>query len=214
VENNIVKALRRAERVQDVLSKSTLAKFGGVAPERMGKAVFQEGVSEKNIRTVLLKLDVAGPELAGAFKDSVGRDVYRRITTNGVLSPQKITTLLEQYGGKLQQVFGPQYVKDLQILRRAINLNQLTSFGPKESITLVGMFSRVLIAPPLTRKGRAQTLIEFVRQKAMNRAIESAVRDPKILRSIIINANKDVRTTAVLNILGQVGGTSLAIEDI
>jgi len=212
--NNVVKAMRRAERVHDVLSKSPLAKFGGIAPERMGKAVFQEGVSEKNIRTVLLKLDIVGPEVTGAFKDSVGREVYRRITTDGILSPQLISTLLERYGGKLQHVFGPRYVKDLEILRKAINLNRLTSIGPKDSITLVGMFARVLVAPPLTRKGRAQTLIEFMRLKAMNRAIESAVRDPKVLHAIIINRNTDVRSRVVLNILGQVGGTSLAIEDI
>ncbi len=61
--------------------------------------------------------------------------------------------------------------------------------------------------------GRAQTLIEFVRQKAMSRSIEAAVRDPKVLRAIIINKDKDIRSIAVLNILGQAGGTSLAIDE-
>jgi hypothetical protein len=214
LEAKVAKSMAHAERVALVLKRSPLAKFGGIAPERMGKAVFQEAVSEKNIKQTLIHLNSSSPEAAASFMDAVGRDVFRRITPDGKLSTGAISKLITEYGGKLQQVFGPQYVKDLEAFRRAIMANLQTVAGkeiPTES--LIGRFARAIITPPLTKRGRLQTWVEALRKKTANDAINAAVRDPDILRAIIINKNKDIRSTAALNILGQTGGSALALQE-
>jgi len=214
LEANIARTSRIAERIQITLARSPLARLGGIAPERMGKAVFAEGISQSNIRSTMNVLQVAGPEMTAAFRDSVGRDIYRRITTDGALSPTKLSTLIESYGGKLTEVFGSQFVRDLQVLRKGILLNAMTQAGqnvPTQS--LIGMFARSIITPPLSKRGRVQTFVERYRYQAANRALNEAVRNPDVLRAIIVNSQRDIRNARVLNVLSQIGATSLAVQE-
>ena len=214
LEANIARTSRIAERVQTTLARSPLAKLGGIAPERLGKAVFAEGISQSNIRSTMNVLRIAGPEMTAAFKDSVGRDIYRRITTDGALSTTKLSTLLESHGGKLTEVFGGQFVRDLQILRKGIILNAMTQAGPGvPTQNLMGMLARGLVTPPLTARGRIQTFVEKYRHQAAMRALNVAVRDPDVLRAIIVNSQRDITNAKVLNILSQIGATSLAVQE-
>ena len=212
----VAKAQKHAQRVTDILNRSPLAKFGGIAPEKMGKAVFQESVDEKAVRQTLLYLDnqAVGREVGASFRDSVGRHIYTQITSDGVLNASKISTLIEKHGAKLELIYGKRYVNDLRSLRHMITLNVLTQSGKEiPSSSLTGMMARALITPPLTRRGRAQTLVEKWRKQAMDRMVNQAVRDPDILRAIIANRDRDVTTTAVLNVLGQTGGAALAMDE-
>ena len=180
----------------------------------MGKQVFAAGISESNVRSTMNVLETIGPEITASFKDTVGRDIYRRITTDGALSPTKLSTLIESHGGKMAEVFGGQFVRDLQTLRRGVILNTLTQAGPNiPTQSLIGMFARSIVTPPLSKRGRVQTFVEKYRYQAANRALNEAVRNPDVLHAIIVNAQRDIRNARVLNLLSQIGATSLAVEE-
>lgn len=214
LESNVLRTARIAERVNTTLARSPLGKLAGVFPENMGKKVFTDSISSSNIRSTMNVLEVAGPEMSQAFKDSVGREVYRRVATGGEFNVRALMTLLETNADKLTTVFGGQYVRNLEALGKGVLLNQMTSAGPgTPTSSLIGMFARSLVTPPLTRRGRFQTFIERYRHDAANRALNAAVRDPDILHSIVVNANKDVRNARIANILSQVGATSLVLEE-
>lgn len=211
LEKTVTRLGKKAERVRKVLNASPLARLGGIAPERMGRQVFAEGISEKNIRQALAALN---PEQQAAFKDAVGRHIYRTINTDNMLSTGAISGVIEKHGGKLTVVFGNTYTRDLQALRQMIHINALTTTNKELSeSTLIGKFARALITPPLTKRGRLQTWFERVRKNHANEVLNRAVRDENVLRWIVRNGEKDIRNTKVMAVLGQIGGLAIAYDD-
>jgi hypothetical protein len=219
VERNAV----RAKRITQVIAKSEFGKLGHVKPEAMGKATFKENISEKELRRVVNRLDADAPASAAAYRDSVGREIYRRITApvpvnkiaaGEVPTTSQITTLLNNYGGKLRIIYGPQYRQNLETLARLIRANAYTVPGKEiAQDTIIGRFARAVVSPPLTRRGRVQTWIEALRTEAAHEMLNKAVRDPKALQAIIKAQQLNIKSQKASAVLSQYGGLVLAFDD-
>jgi hypothetical protein len=204
---------KQATDVANMQKTNELWKLGHGRPEKMGAATFGNNLSNREIRRALYALQQKPAALA-AYRDSVGREVYHKITSKGALNDTSIYNLLESDGGKLAIIFGETYVPNMKALARLIHANRLTVTGPAlKQDTLIGRAARALISPPLTRKGRAQTFVEKLRTDAAHKMIASAVRDADVLRAIVSNANRDIHNTGVLNILAQTEAMALMYDD-
>ena len=153
--------------------------------------------------------------LTKSFQESVGQQLYSDFTTDGVLSATKISNVLEKKSGKLVEVFGGQYVRDLQRLVLGLRLNNAGVAGQKLSKTTnLGQALRAVITPPLTRRGRAQTFVETVRADAAAAFLNEAIRDPKVLHAVATQIDRDVRSQTVMNLLGQYSAlTAITVMD-
>jgi hypothetical protein len=185
-----------------MLKKSEFGKLGHTKPEGMGKATFAANINEKEVVRTIRNLRRIDPSALAACEDAVGREVFRRITAPAPLDTlsqgempvvANITRLINEHGGKLAKIYGPNYVRNLERLARLINVNMFTVAGKElPQDTMVGRFARAIITPPLTRRGRAQTFIEKYRTEAANELLNRAVRDPDVLQRIILNHKRGI----------------------
>ena len=222
---NVERELARAEAVRARLSKSALAKFSskepglagqegfnsqGISPELLGRKVLQTGASADDVLEVVRVLET-DPALLKSFQESIGRELYQKIMPNGTLSVTAIPRTLQQGDNlqKLTHAFGPQYVSDMQRLWKGLQLNLSTASGPKiEKTTPFGLMLRTMVTPPLTKRGRAQTFVEFMRADAISEALYQAVTDPKVLQALVAQGNKDIRNRRVVSLFSQISALS------
>lgn len=212
-EASVAYQKEKAKNIAKMLKRSELWKLSNGRPERMGQITFGGNISNKQVRRTMLALQ-QNPAALTSYRDSVGREVYHRITSEGALNDAALINLLENDAAKLTLIFGERYVPQMKTLARLINANRLTVPGKQiAQDTLIGRAARALISPPLTRRGRAQTFIEKLRTDAAHKMVAAAVRDEKILQSIVANANNDIRNQRVMTILGQIGAAELMYDD-
>lgn len=205
------KMIARVEYFKKAVAKSFKGRIQNIAPENVIKDMFTRRFSFKDANRFRNMAQAGG--FYGPYQRAVGDEIRRRIFTNGVLSPTKLDSLLSQHGEVMQGLMGVQYVTDLQLLLKGLRLarTQPTGIATRTSNTLLDAM-RVLIAPPLTRKGRAQTLLQNVNRRAIERAMMNAIMDPKALRAVVAQRNKDIRSKQVLGLLGALGGASIGAE--
>jgi hypothetical protein len=219
LEKAVAFAEKKQKEIASMLKKSEFGKLGHTKPEGMGKATFAANINEKEVVRTIRNLRRIDPSALAAYEDAVGREVFRRITAPAPLDTlsqgempvvANITRLINEHGGKLAKIYGPNYVRNLERLARLINVNMFTVAGKElPQDTMVGRFARAIITPPLTRRGRAQTFIEKYRTEAANELLNRAVRDPDVLQRIILNHKRGIRDTKALNLLGQNGAIAL-----
>jgi hypothetical protein len=223
LEKAVAFAEQKQKDIARAINNSEFGKLGHTKPEGMGKATFAANISEKEVVRTLRNLRGIDPAAEAAYKESVGREVFRRITapapTNTLSQGEmpvvaNITRLINEQGGKLAKIYGEEYVLNLKRLARLINANSFTVAGKElPSSTMIGRFARAIITPPLTRRGRAQTFVEKYRIDAANELLHRAVRDPMVLRQMVIHRNAGIRNTRALNILSQNGAIALTFDD-
>lgn len=211
---NVERAASRAKSVQEWLRHSSLGKIaGGTSPEKLGKAVFAEKVSDQNVRTVMIRLERYGPEAVQSMQDAVGREVFNMMTPGGTFSIAAMHNVVTKYGNKLNHIYGPQFVRNLELFERGMK----TTVGERvvaepEKTTLFGMFMRFLANPPLTQRGRGQSFVEAARQKAAKRAVHRALRDPELLEQIVRAGDLNFRNARVVDIMSQVGAVTMLTD--
>jgi hypothetical protein len=182
------KVVERSQKRYDNLVKGLKANFAGkirdTSPENMVTTVFSKNFSAVETRRLTTMLDAGG---AGtAFREGVGTHVRNKLFLNGKLNANQIDKLLAKDGEKLKNIFGPEYVQNLHKIREAAGMIRQTTTGLRPAkTTAFGDLMRVLFAPPLTQRGRGQTLIVNMRYKAAQRAIGEAILDPKKLEAVV-----------------------------
>jgi hypothetical protein len=213
LSQNIERTVARQKATRTTLAKSDLGKLAGANPESMGKMALGGSISEDGLRTSMRRVKAAGPEVVESFEDAFGREVYARISSSGVVSTSQISTFLKTNAVKYDIVMGPGASHRLEMLAKGLELNAATATGKQlPATTLLGQLSRAIITPPLTRRGRAQTLLEKMRVEAGARILGRAVRDEDMLRQLVLNGGNDIRDERVLSLLSQWGATSLAVD--
>jgi hypothetical protein len=205
---NIERIEHRASVVMDRLKNSPLAKLSGdsVTPESMARHVFDAKIGAEDIASVRRTLRGHSREALQAFDDAVGMQAWRKMSTEGVLSTTKLYNMINDPEARatLTAVFGDRYVGDLRRVLRGLNMARASTTAPRVGKTTpFGMALRAIITPPLTRRGRAQTLVETLRYDAVNEFLQQAVADPKLLRQLALQGAKDIRNDRVMAMFAQ-----------
>jgi len=177
--------------------------------------LFAREVSEHDVQEVVRVLGRMDPALVENFREAVGRQIYNQFTTDGRLSTTKILQVLKENAGKVSAVMGHNYIRNIKRLVTGIRLNEAGLGGAKlGKTTPFGLALRAVITPPLTKRGRLQTLAEAIRFNSMNEFLNRAVRDPKVLQKFVDQGAKDIRNLKVINLFSQYNAvTALTLMD-
>ena len=204
--------IARAENFKKVIAKTFKGRIQNIAPENVIKDMFGRRFSVKDANRFRNLAQAGG--FYGPYQRAVGDEIRRRIFTNNILSPTKLDSLLSQNGEVIKGLLGARYVADLQVLLKGLRLagRQPSGIATRTSNTLLDAM-RVLVAPPLTQRGRAQTLVQNVNRRAIERAMLNAISEPKALRAVVAQRNKDIRSKEVLGLLGALGGAAIGAEE-
>lgn len=113
----------------------------------------------------------------------------------------------------LREVFGEQYVRDLEVLDQALTLTAREARFPNRSntafwIDTVKNLSRAYVGL-FTRPGRFITALDRLRGRAANRVIMNAMLNPKDLRSLMELRGVDLRAQQAAATVGALGGSAL-----
>ena len=212
--DNVARNSRRADRTRATLARSPLGKLGGANPEAMARVALSENISISNVRSTMNTLRVEGTEAFNAFHEGMGRELWKAFSTDNKLSTTKMRNVLQKDSEKLQIIYGREFVENLEKLISAAKIARKSVSGVTEpKASFIGRVSRVLFAPPLTPRGRAQSLVEASRSEAGVRLMSEALRDPKILQRMVSLAEKDMMDRRVMALLTQVGATSLVVDN-
>ena len=216
--DNVEAAAARAKSTREALAKTPIAKIGGAHPEQMAKLVLSDSksptknaVSIQDLVDTMKVLRRASPESVESFQEALGSELWRMMTIDGLPSTTKMSNVLRDNHEKLVEVFGSGYVNDLHKLRKMFLLTApRTAAGGPEARGIWNFIGRI-INPPMTRQGRVQSLGELLRRNAFNRAMNAALRDPKVLKEIVATRTQEKITARTVNLLSQLGAGQLAI---
>jgi hypothetical protein len=213
---SVERTTNRVKSAINALNRSGLGRIARGNKEKMAELVFSESMSEQGVRTAMNALRRLGPEAEASFRDAVGRHLYAKIAPDGVLSTKAMFDIMTKHGTRLQHIYGSQFLRRFNLLRKGLKAQTKSRVvGGPEKTTMFGYLARFLFNPPLTARGRGQTLAEALRYRAANRALHAALRDPKNLELIVAAGNREMtkrRAVAILSQLGAVG--MLTAEDL
>jgi len=203
------------------LEKTFAGKIKNTDPESMATLMFSKNFSARDVKKLMDMLDNYG--VGDSTREVVGTYVKSYAMRGGTLSLSGLDRLLDPARGnitKLTHIYGDDYIKDLAKISGVANMirqRAQRSLVPGKTNAFTDLM-RVIIAPPLTRKGRAQSLLVNVRYDAANRALSNALLNPNELRRIVALENTQAGTSQAMRVLGQLYGsyalTDVEIEDV
>lgn len=199
--------IARTELFKKAVARQFQGRLQDVAPESVVKKMFTDRFSAKDANRFRNLAQVGG--FLPQYERAIGDEIRRRVFTGGVLSPVKLESFLSQHDEVVFGLIGPQYVKDLRTLLSGLktSVTQPAGIARPAGNSLLDLM-RVIVAPPLTRRGRAQTLGMNINRRAFERAMLNAIIDPKGLRAIVAQRNAEVTSKKVFGLLGALGGAS------
>lgn len=197
----------RTELFKKAVARQFQGRLQDVAPENVVKKMFTDRFSAKDANRFRNLAQVGG--FLPQYERAIGDEIRRRVFTGGVLSPAKLESFLAQHDEVVFGLIGPQYVKDLRTLLSGLKTAATQPAGIARPGNSLLDLMRVIVAPPLTRRGRAQTLGMNINRRALERAMLNAIIDPKGLRAIVAQRNAEITSKKVLGMLGALGGASI-----
>lgn len=207
----VERAAKRYDNLVTGINRHFSGRIRDTSPENLAATVFSRNFSAVDARQLSRIVDAGG---AGeSFRVAIGTHVRNRVFLNNKINANNLDRLLAKDGEKLKQIFGPEYVQNLEKLRDGAIMVRQTSKGltPQKTNAFTDLM-RVLFAPPLTQRGRGQTLVVNLRHNAAKRAIGEAVMDPKKLEAIVNLDRVDRQSRRAARLLSALGGYT-ALQD-
>jgi hypothetical protein len=208
----VERAAQRYSNLVKGLKQTFAGKIRDTSPENLTSTVFSRNFSAVETRRLTDMLDAGGA--GDQFREAVGTYVRNKIFTNNRINANNIDRLLQRDGEKLKNIFGPEYVQNLHKIHEASLMINQTAKGlvPRKTNAFTDLM-RVLFAPPLTQRGRAQTLVVNLRSDAAKRAIGEAVMDPKKLEAIVRLEAVDRNSKRAARAMSALGGYSVFADE-
>ena len=204
-------ATRRYDNLVKALNKTFAGKIRGTSPENVVSTVFSKGFSAVETRRLMTLMDAhgSGPQM----REAMGTYVRNKVFLNNKINSNNLERIIQQDGEKLKVIFDPSYVTNLGKISDGALMIRQTSRGliPRKTNAFTDLM-RVLFAPPLTRKGRAQTLLVNMRAQSAKRAIGEAIMNPKKLEAVIRLSEVDRQSKRAARILSAIGAPLLIID--
>ena len=225
LQANIEKTNKLFTNVQKQLDRSFEGKLLNASPQEIFNKIYKPGnVGEvKTLKNILVK----NPDVYKKFQRDVLSDLNERIfkrsdklTLDRVLDAQAFDRYLNGGGGErgyktiLKEVFGDKYVKDLELLNRAVQISSRSQ--PRAQQGVVGSALTDLIRARLgqfTLEGRIFTAGRRIFQAASNRVIANALLNPAALSDLVKLSTMKMSSKAAAVILAKLGGSVFILPD-
>ncbi len=168
------------------------------------------------------------PDVLRAVRSQARKEIAERVMgekRNGerVFSASNFDTLLNGKGGDkgfrgtIRELFGEQYVKDLDNFNRVLTIAgreppSVNRSGTAFWIDTVKGLTRAYVGL-FTRPGRIITALDRIRGRAANRAISKAILNPADMRQLMALRGVDARTRKASTLLGNMGASAFLLGD-
>ena len=225
LQANIEKTNKLFTNVQKQLDRSFEGKLLNASPQEIFNKIYKPGnVGEvKTLKNILVK----NPDVYKKFQRDVLSDLNERIfkrsdklSVDRVLDAPAFDRYLNGGGGErgyktiLKEVFGDKYVKDLELLNRAVQISSRAA--PTAQQGVVGSALTDLIRARLgqfTLAGRLFTAGRRIFQAASNRVIANALLNPAALSDLVRLSTMKMSSKAAAVILAKLGGSVFILPD-
>lgn len=213
-EKVVSRNLKRFEDFEKGVERSFRGRIQDLAPERIAEQVLSNSFSVKDVARLAALSRQAG--VHEQYQRAIGDQIRRRFMsqTSG-LNLNSLDKFVEQQGEKLYAVFGEGYIRDMRKLTQMMQVVQRDAGGiaVTKKPTLGEALARSTFARPLSAPGVALTRAMRFRQAAADRLLARAIMDPQALREIVQQAQSDVTSRKVGQLLAVLGASSLATEE-
>jgi len=222
---NIEKTNKALIQTNKELNKTFEGRLLDTSPQEIFKRIYGPGnVGEiKTLKNVLAK----NPEVYKKFQRDVLTDLNERVfktdkkyTLGKVLDADAFNRYLNGGGGErgyravLKEVFGDEYVKNLDILNKALQISSRSAASAQQGV--VGSAFTDIIRARLgqfTLAGRLFTAGRRIFTAASNRMIARALLNPDSLKDLIALRKLSKKSKAYSVILAKLGGSIFMVQD-
>ena len=222
---NIEKTNKTLIQTNKELNKSFEGRLLDTSPQEIFKRIYGPGnVGEiKTLKNILAK----NPEVYKKFQRDVLTDLNERVfktdkkyTLGKVLDADAFNRYLNGGGGErgyravLKEVFGDEYVKNLDILNKALQISSRSAASAQQGV-IGNAFTDIIRARlgQFTLAGRLFTAGRRIFTAASNRMIARALLNPDSLKDLIALRKLSKTSKAAAVILAKLGGSIFLVQD-
>lgn len=216
----VQRSIKQYDNLVKGLEKTFYGKVKNTNPESLARMMFSEaakkgsGFSVRESRQLMQMMDNYGA--GDHVRKAVGDFIKNKAFKGGKVNFSSLTNLASgESRMKLSAIYGADYIRNVdKILDVAAMLSRKPNKPvPWKKTNALTDLLRVVVAPPLTRRGRAQTLLVNVRFDSANKALVRALLDPEELKNIVRLGNHQANSRQAARILAQLGG-GMALQDV
>ena len=225
LQANIEKTNKLVTNVQKELDRSFEGRLLNSSPEEIFNKIYKPGnIGQiKTLKSILIK----NPDIYKKFQRDVLTDLNERVfkrsdklSLDRVLDADAFNKYLNGGGGErgyksaLTEIFGKDYVKDLETLNKALQIASRRAPAAQEGV--VGSAFTDLIRARLgqfTLAGRLFTAGRRIFTAASNRVIARALLDPNSLKDLLALRNLKTSSKQAAVILSKLGGSIFILDD-
>lgn len=213
----VTKANKDVKNFNTAWNASSYGQLGRPNSNSLTNAVFTPSIGPNKLKGLGTYLYREQPDLFQALQgDTANRFAKMVSDPNGIPIPSKINAVLQQYGSRISEVMGPDYVASVKAIasegEKQSTLNTLSGYTAQASQEPTSIYKDVvrwLVAPPLSAEGRGLTGLWNFRKKAAGRVVYNALSSPENLNKFIMNRDLSNKSQVARGVLGDLGGAAL-----
>lgn len=219
--DNITKTRKE---MSDSLNKSFAGKLENSSPQEIYKKIYRpNNIGEIKKLKNILKND---PEVFKSFQRNVLTDLNERSVKSSdklgvkIIDPKAFNNYLNGAGGErgyknaLQEIFGKDFVNDLNILNKALKIKSRVSPSTAAEGVYGNAFTDIIRARvgQFSPLGRLLTAGRRIYKKSAERIIANALLNPQSLRELMELRKLKPNTEKAAIILGKLGGSIFIVD--
>ena len=213
--NLVQESTNAVKKFNTTWRNSSYGQLGRPSSYGLTNAVFSQSTSPQQLQGLSMFLQREQPELLQQLRADTAREFALRTSDGGMPNPQKIAGYLARYGDRLDQIMGPQYRNNVQVLSEAMQkvTGRAVKLDPDAPQSIIEQVVRAKFAPPLSEEGRWYTALLEARRRAAGRVVYNALSSPLGLSKFIRDRDVDNKTQIGMGILGELGGQTLTMDN-
>ena len=219
LQRNIEKTNKALTQINKEINKSFEGKLFNASPSEIFNKIYKPGnIGEiRTVKDILVKND----SVYKKFQRDVLTDLNERVTVDGVLNARSFNNYLNGAGGErgyrvaLQEIFGKEYVKNLDILNNALQVIARKPPSRAAEGVVANAFTDIIRARlgQFTTPGRIFTAGRRLFTSASNRVIARALLNPTSLKDLLALRQLPRNSKRAMAILFKLGGSIFILPD-
>jgi hypothetical protein len=213
----VTKANKDVKNFNMAWRNSSYGPLGTPNSNSLTNAVFSPSISPDKLKGLGTYLYREQPDLLESLKGDTASRLAKMVSDkNGIPIPSKINAVVAQYGDRISEIMGPDYLNNVKYIAQAgekqSTLNTRLGLVGTESSETPNIFQNVvrwLIAPPMSGEGRGVTALWNFRKRAAGRVVYNALSSPEGMQKFIMNRDLSNTYQVAHGILGDLGGQAL-----
>ena len=219
LQRNIEKTNKALTQINKEINKSFEGKLFNASPSEIFNKIYKPGnIGEiRTVKDILVKND----SVYKKFQRDVLTDLNERVTVDGVLNARSFNNYLNGAGGErgyrvaLQEIFGKEYVKNLDTLNNALQVIARKPPSRAAEGVVANAFTDIIRARlgQFTTPGRIFTAGRRLFTSASNRVIARALLNPTSLKDLLALRQLPRNSKRAMAILFKLGGSIFILPD-